>query len=263
MSRRIHGGTRCSGELRPDILSRRLSEVVAPIHKQLVIEAIAVLVYAKIRGLITGDSGTAAITPATVPATKGTSDTDFLVWADKVIELASKSDQRMNPEFSLEMSVAFVSDPQDPTHFYASAFASNPRLTQAWTAMPDVEEFAYWDNTDGPDEVSSSDWESRGQIWDRVLGYQPWTKVGVCWEAETPSALMLFITDTDGFLRRVAVHLHRLELERRRDLVRRRNPENMARIARVVAYTTKRTYTAADLAANWDREEATERARSL
>ena len=249
MSTRIYNGTRCSGELRPDIMARRLTDIVTPIHEQLVVEAVAVLVRAAIRGALTGRTLDAVTT------------FEFLSLADKAIDTASKSGLRSSAEFSLELSVAFVSDPFDDRYIYASAFAPNRRLIDAWERLPGVEAFPYWDNTDGPEDVSAADWEQRGRTWNRVLGYQPWSKVGVTWEAEIPSAAVLYSQGVEGFLSRVAAHVARLEVRRRRELVRRRDPESMARTARAVAYALKRAYTPADLAAEWDQEEAAERAR--
>ena len=249
MSTRIHNGTRCSGTLRPDILARRLADIVTPIHEQLVIEAVAVLAYANVRHALAG------ITPEAI------GDIAFLVQADKVIAEASKSAQRSTGQFSLEMSVAFVSDPADDRYVYAGVFAQNNRLSEAWSQLPGVEAFPYWDNTDGPDDVTEADWTERGQIWNRVLGFEPWTKAGVCWEADIPSAAVLFITDPGEFLRRVGLHMHRLELQRRRQLVRRRDPRHMDLLASIIANTLGSQFTTADLAADWEREEAAERAR--
>jgi hypothetical protein len=33
---------------------------------------------------------------------------------------------------------------------------------------PDVCEFAYWDNTDPPDEITASEWKSREKVWDHI-----------------------------------------------------------------------------------------------
>lgn len=33
---------------------------------------------------------------------------------------------------------------------------------------PDVREYAYWDNTDRPDEIAASEWRSREKVWDRI-----------------------------------------------------------------------------------------------
>lgn len=39
----------------------------------------------------------------------------------------------------------------------------------ALDAMPEVEDYAYWDNTDPDPTVSEDDWEEREEVWDRVL----------------------------------------------------------------------------------------------
>lgn len=36
----------------------------------------------------------------------------------------------------------------------------------AFVAHPGVEEYGYWDNTDGPDEVSEQEWEGRRRAWE-------------------------------------------------------------------------------------------------
>jgi len=258
VSTRIYNGTRFRGA-RPDIMARKLAQVVGPIHEQLVIEAVAALVHAKIRQQLT-DQPALATDPPADEALDVTNPTAFLSWVDKVIETTSKCDWRMSSRFSLEMSVAFASDPDDDAYCYAAAFASHPRLSDAWTQLPGVQTFAYWDNTDGPSEVHQTDWDARRLIWKRVLGPQPWSTIGVCWEAQIPSALIMFTLGPVSFLRRVEAQVERIENERREQLVLRRDPENMDRKARAIAHSLRRQYTATDLAAEWDNEESVERA---
>lgn len=59
---------------------------------------------------------------------------------------------------------------------YVVLFYIEPEYKKAWEALPGVEPFPYWNNTDRPEDVSRLQWEERREIWDRVLGFSGNTK---------------------------------------------------------------------------------------
>jgi hypothetical protein len=53
-------------------------------------------------------------------------------------------------------------------------FAEERLLVDAFRALPEVEEYGYWNNSDQPDGVTEAQWDERREFWDRVLpGYDP------------------------------------------------------------------------------------------
>lgn len=43
-------------------------------------------------------------------------------------------------------------------------------LRERWLDLPDVEPYAYWNNTDPEEGVPEAEWERRREAWDRVIG---------------------------------------------------------------------------------------------
>jgi hypothetical protein len=74
------------------------------------------------------------------------------------------------PGADFACDIAFLEDPQDHA-LYALLFSERPEYRAAWESFEEVTPFAYWDNTDRPEEVTAEEWELRRQTWDRVLPY--------------------------------------------------------------------------------------------
>lgn len=50
-------------------------------------------------------------------------------------------------------------------------YCENKQLMDAWHSLPEVSEYGYWNNTDEPENVTSEEWDERGNVWDRVIGH--------------------------------------------------------------------------------------------
>lgn len=70
--------------------------------------------------------------------------------------------------FDLDCQVVVLADPTPSPHLYALLFTSQREYTVAWEAMPGVEPWPYWDNSDRPDSVGEDDWEDRRRVWART-----------------------------------------------------------------------------------------------
>lgn len=71
-----------------------------------------------------------------------------------------------DPYFDLECGWNFFFYPQD-RRMYALPWG------EAWTreglVMPKwVHEYAYWNNTDAPEQIGQKEWDARGRTWDKV-----------------------------------------------------------------------------------------------
>lgn len=72
-----------------------------------------------------------------------------------------------DPGFDFDFEIAFV---QARPKMLALAYVENKELLEIFTSWPNVEECGYWDNTDGPEELSEEEWCERGRVWDKALG---------------------------------------------------------------------------------------------
>lgn len=51
----------------------------------------------------------------------------------------------------------------------ATLYAERKEFRDLWEALPWVQPFPYWDNTDPPEGTSWRDWRKRGRIWERAM----------------------------------------------------------------------------------------------
>jgi len=42
-------------------------------------------------------------------------------------------------------------------------------ITSAFLALPGIMDYAYWNNTDPPENISDEEWDARGKIWDIII----------------------------------------------------------------------------------------------
>ena len=52
---------------------------------------------------------------------------------------------------------------------YAMLFTDQRKFKDLWEALPWVYPFAYYDNTDHPEDMTVKQWEARGRLWDKLL----------------------------------------------------------------------------------------------
>ncbi len=87
-------------------------------------------------------------------------------------------DRRHDPN---RFELSFGRDPQTG-RFGVLRFADEATLIDAFDAIPEVEEYGYWNNTDRPDDVTEDQWDQRREFWDRVLpGYSAPVEVMLGW----------------------------------------------------------------------------------
>lgn len=48
-------------------------------------------------------------------------------------------------------------------------FCDNKELLETFYSMPEIEEYAYFNNSDTPEEISQEDWNYRGKVWDKLF----------------------------------------------------------------------------------------------
>lgn len=90
-----------------------------------------------------------------------------------------------NPALDLACSVVAVPDPGAGGEWtYLLIYAEQPAYWDALRAIPGVEEYGYWNNTDRPGHCTEYDWTVRRQTWDRVIGNEPPALRGLTWEID-------------------------------------------------------------------------------
>lgn len=79
-----------------------------------------------------------------------------------------RATRQPDPEIDLECSVSVI--PYDG-RFLALVYAEHDTITNLIT--DGLVAFPYWNNTDGPKELSAAAWEERRQLWEGAIGRDP------------------------------------------------------------------------------------------
>lgn len=102
----------------------------------------------------------------------------FVAYEDEQAGLKD-TDRRHDPN-RVELSIGL--DPQTGRHGVL-LFAEEESLVAAFRALPEVEEYGYWNNSDRPGDVSATEWDERQAFWDRILpGYTPPVVAMLAWK---------------------------------------------------------------------------------
>lgn len=88
----------------------------------------------------------------------------YLAYEDEQAKLG-KTDRRHDPN-RVELAIGLD---QQTGRYGVLLFADCDLLVDAFRAMPQVEEYPYWNNSDRPDEVTETEWVERREFWDRML----------------------------------------------------------------------------------------------
>jgi len=89
----------------------------------------------------------------------------------KLIEALEEDYNKNNPKGIRSMIDADLEIVVYPYHgkFYGQYFC-DWRPLEKWLLEQDIfEDFAYWNNTDEPEDMNWEEWQFRGQIWDDIL----------------------------------------------------------------------------------------------
>lgn len=86
----------------------------------------------------------------------------------RLLERGAKVEQTHQRDPSIDMGCEVVLFPHD-SGLYGIAYAGNRAIENAFFASEGIERFAYWNNTDRPDDISDDDWASRGRLWHELL----------------------------------------------------------------------------------------------
>lgn len=90
---------------------------------------------------------------------------------DAIKELSNRQSEirksgHRDPEVDFDFSLALF---PHGGQLYGIAYCDRSEWVGSFMADPDVEDFAYWDNTDAPDNISTADWDRRREVWEQIL----------------------------------------------------------------------------------------------
>ncbi|NJO62543.1 MAG: hypothetical protein HC836_31245 [Richelia sp. RM2_1_2] len=89
-------------------------------------------------------------------------------WIEFMGEYRTSREMKLrNPLVYVECEIIF--------HFkgnfiYFLALTDQSAYTDLISALPNIEEYGYWDNTDKPDAISARAWKQRQRIWESIFG---------------------------------------------------------------------------------------------
>lgn len=173
MSVKIHNGYRLTGPARdPFDLTAALTTTLRPTYRALYSATLARL------ACLTLDTWN-HITPPDAPS--GPVATAWIEMHDAQHEI--QKTRRRNPAMDFQCDLAVLRDPADlDGPRYGLLYTERPEYTKAFNAIPGVEAWPYWNNTDPPGETTTSEWETRRDTWARVLpGCTAPATIGLTW----------------------------------------------------------------------------------
>jgi len=106
-------------------------------------------------------------------------------WQARRISMRQREHMAM-PAVDTDFSVVLV-----PTQGYliGRVYTVQPEWRAAWYEHPGVEVFSYWDNMEGPEDVSEEDWAARGKAWS-IITDRPMSMQGFSIELVSPEGPM-------------------------------------------------------------------------
>lgn len=69
-----------------------------------------------------------------------------------------------NHPHSLDIDYGYP--PENDEHLFVLLHAQCEEYRDRFESLPGVEEFPYWNNTDGPDDLTDEEWDERGAAWE-------------------------------------------------------------------------------------------------
>jgi hypothetical protein len=95
-----------------------------------------------------------------------TSPFSYALWTCADRQEAVHQTQQRDPQYDWSAEACFFVEGE---HLYATFYAEQPTYQEIWAAMPGVEPWPYWNNTDRPPDVSAREWAHRAAVWQRVM----------------------------------------------------------------------------------------------
>lgn len=105
----------------------------------------------------------------------------FTLWLDARKEFIEKKGRRV-PALDTDFSVTLI--PVDGA-VLGIAYTEHQNWFEAWCKHPGVQDYAYWNNTDKPDDISDEEWEARSNAWE-IMSSDPVSMQGFTIDLVSP-----------------------------------------------------------------------------
>lgn len=188
MSWRLYHGYRLPASTSIPALCRDLRRRAEPIYRELATEAVGLTALLLCADEASVEKVADAVSHGQVKATTTRWCPTLLSQAASIVDavqerLRRPAALRVPAVFDLAFSVTFVADIVESEWTYALLYTDRRELREVWESTPGVEPWPWWNNTDGPDNLTEAEWSERGDVWRRVLGDDPPGHIGCSWEA--------------------------------------------------------------------------------
>jgi hypothetical protein len=90
-------------------------------------------------------------------------DAITMLW-DRQSEL--RKTQRRDPLVDFEFTISLM---PFEGQVYGIVYTEQREWQSLWMGKPFILDFAYWDNTDPPEELPDDEWEERGRVWGEIF----------------------------------------------------------------------------------------------
>lgn len=197
MSTKIYDAYRLPDRTDPFALVRDLHRVMMPVHRTLVLDALVTAV-TTLRGhqdveasdpfadaaqdlcLFVPDRKLEAAIAAHRPLVRRARGA-----VESLVRIGSEAAEhyRVTEAVDLQFQVVLLGDvgPGGTGGLYAKVYTVRKEYRDAFVAATGARDFEYWNNTDPAEGVSDSEWQARGDTWERLLGDEAPARRGLAW----------------------------------------------------------------------------------
>lgn len=88
-------------------------------------------------------------------------------WSTMLEAHAKIRDDRRHPQYDVTCSLALLPHPDG--RILGMMYTEIDAWLDLWLKKPGVCEYAYWDNTDRPDDLTAAEWRARREAWGAVV----------------------------------------------------------------------------------------------
>ena len=130
--------------------------------------------------------------------------------------------------------IVMLRDDGDPDALYLLTY-TEVDIDAAMLSIPGMTEYRYWNNTDPPDDVTPTEWQTRAATWDRVVGWSPPVTRGIIWQAEQANVAAALADATEFIPSREDRARAALRLIRANEAIAADTPTTITDVARVIS----------------------------
>lgn len=177
MSTKIYYGCRVHLD-DSDLLAfqERMAAAVGAAYEPLYLRTVVALAFDIAAGAAPETFAEGAFTPAHTGIQPLFTAAELLDQAHRIVEAKG-----IRHPLDLQFEVVFLRS-GDPTCPLAIPYTERAVLRDTFMALPEVEPWGYWDNTDRDDNVTDAEWDERRDVWARAVDGRAPAQRGLTWK---------------------------------------------------------------------------------